>query len=158
MLESVEQVLNEFIPAEKLSEVKRVLYGYNAGKSVEPLEIVKQAQELGKEHNFEIQAHKFCALKEQLRPPRVVRIGLVQNSIVLPTTTPVKAQLQAILDKIEKIIDAAGAQGVNVLCLQETWTMPFAFCTREKYPWIEFAESAENGQSVKFIQKLAKKA
>jgi beta-ureidopropionase len=40
---------------------------------------------------------------------------------------------------------------------KEAWTMPFAFCTREKLPWMEFAESAEDGRSTKFLQKLAKK-
>lgn len=33
--------------------------------------------------------------------------------------------------------------------------MPFAFCTREKYPWVEFAEDAENGPTTKFLSKLA---
>jgi len=54
------------------------------------------------------------------------------------------------------MIHAAGALGVNVLCLQEAWTMPFAFCTREKVPWLQFAEDAENGRSTKFIQRMAK--
>jgi len=44
--------------------------------------------------------------------------------------------------------------GVNVLCLQEAWTMPFAFCTREKAVWTEFAESAKDGPSVRFIQEV----
>lgn len=35
--------------------------------------------------------------------------------------------------------------------------MPFAFCTREKHPWCEFAESAEEGPSIKFLSPLAKK-
>lgn len=35
--------------------------------------------------------------------------------------------------------------------------MPFAFCTREKAPWMEFAESAKDGQSVRFIQEMAAK-
>lgn len=34
--------------------------------------------------------------------------------------------------------------------------MPFAFCTREKQPWCEFAESAEHGVTTKFCQNLAK--
>ena len=59
--------------------------------------------------------------------------------------------LQAIVDHITKIIDIAGQAGVNVLCLQEAWTMPFAFCTREKQ-WAEFAESAENGKTTKLLQ------
>ena len=34
--------------------------------------------------------------------------------------------------------------------------MPFAFCTREKDFWCEFAEPAdETGRSTKFLQKLA---
>lgn len=34
--------------------------------------------------------------------------------------------------------------------------MPFAFCTREKFPWCEFAEDAENGATTKFLKPLAK--
>jgi hypothetical protein len=56
---------------------------------------------------------------------------------------------KSIEKKVEQIIEAAGEAGVNVLCLQEAWCkysyknlfflfsnldMPFAFCTREKYP------------------------
>lgn len=33
--------------------------------------------------------------------------------------------------------------------------MPFAFCTREKFPWCEFAEDAENGPSTKLLKQLA---
>ena len=29
--------------------------------------------------------------------------------------------------------------------------MPFAFCTREKHPWTQFAESAETGASTMFL-------
>lgn len=32
------------------------------------------------------QAYRFDAAPEQLRPPRIVRIGLVQNGIKAPTT------------------------------------------------------------------------
>ena len=32
--------------------------------------------------------------------------------------------------------------------------MPFAFCTREKYPWCEFAESAETGPTTKVLQEV----
>ena len=35
--------------------------------------------------------------------------------------------------------------------------MPFAFCTREKQPWCEFAESAEEGAATKFLSEYAKK-
>lgn len=32
--------------------------------------------------------------------------------------------------------------------------MPFAFCTREKHPWTEFAESAEDGATIKLCQEV----
>jgi len=68
----------------------------------------------------------------------------------------VLVQYEAIRARVEPIIRAAGAAGVNVLCLQEAWTMPFAFCTREKDFWCEFAEPAnETGRSTQFLQKLA---
>ena len=84
--------------------------------------------------------------KEQSRTRNIVRIGLIQNKIHADTSAPIQDQFMAIYNRIEKMIDAAGAAGVNVLCLQEAWTMPFAFCTREKQPWMEFAECAQTGQ------------
>jgi len=32
--------------------------------------------------------------------------------------------------------------------------MPFAFCTREKHPWCDFAESAEEGPTTKLMQEV----
>lgn len=156
-LSSVEAILDQYIPEDKRAEVKRVLYGWNMGEPVGDLPVTPEAHAISAEHDFEVKGTKFRAGQEQLRAPRIVKVGLVQNSIVSPTTDPIHSQYLAIQNKIEKIIDAAGAMGVNVLCLQETWMMPFAFCTREKYPWVEFAQSAENGPSTKFIQKMAAK-
>jgi hypothetical protein len=47
-----------------------------------------------------------------------VRVGLIQNSISLPTTAPYSEQKKAIMEKIKNMIDAAGTSGVNILCLQ----------------------------------------
>lgn len=33
--------------------------------------------------------------------------------------------------------------------------MPFAFCTRERKPWCEFAESAENGPTTNFLRTVS---
>lgn len=33
--------------------------------------------------------------------------------------------------------------------------MPFAFCTREKQPWCEFAEDAECGPSTQLCQEVS---
>ena len=121
----------------------------------------------------------------QLRPPRIVRVGLIQNKIVLPTTAPVLdqachapaasfsspqlGQIQALHKRIHEIILAAVQLGANIICMQEAWSarprridpthgtaaMPFAFCTREKDPWTQFAESAETGATTKFLQQIA---
>eukprot|EP01112_Ceratiomyxa_fruticulosa_P009216 TRINITY_DN23_c0_g1_i1.p1 TRINITY_DN23_c0_g1~~TRINITY_DN23_c0_g1_i1.p1 ORF type:complete len:406 (+),score=98.54 TRINITY_DN23_c0_g1_i1:37-1218(+) len=156
-VESIETILAEHIPPEKLTEVRRILFGVNQGAPVEVLPIPFEVTKIASEHSFEVAMSKFKAAPEQLRAPRIVKIGVIQNSIVLPTTDPIDLQYKAIQDKIEVLIDAAGLLGVNVLCLQETWHMPFAFCTRERYPWVEFAQSAERGVAIQFIQRMAKK-
>lgn len=67
---------------------------------------------------FQMQSFSFHADKESLREPRIVRVGLIQNSIALPTTAPLLDQKRGIFQKVTPIIEAAGASGVNVLCLQ----------------------------------------
>jgi beta-ureidopropionase len=47
-----------------------------------------------------------------------VRVGLIQNSIALPTTAHFVDQKNAIFAKLKPIIEAAGSSGVNILCLQ----------------------------------------
>ncbi|XP_054919473.1 beta-ureidopropionase isoform X2 [Dermacentor andersoni] len=151
--ESVEKILTEHLPPEELQKVRGVLYG----KECAALDLDSEALALATEHKFELKGYRMTAEKEEMRPPRVVRLGLVQNRIVLPTTEPVAAQREALHRRIETIVEAAALCGVNVICFQETWHMPFAFCTREKTPWCEFAESAEHGPSVQLCQQMAKK-
>jgi beta-ureidopropionase len=47
---------------------------------------------------------------------------VIQHKSVLPTTAPIKAQRDAILERVGKIVDAAALCGVNVLCFQEAWS------------------------------------
>uniref|UniRef100_A0A1L8E2G6 Beta-ureidopropionase n=1 Tax=Nyssomyia neivai TaxID=330878 RepID=A0A1L8E2G6_9DIPT len=150
---SLEECLEKYIPPEELAEVKRILYGQEKEKTIV---LSGETLKIAQENDFEVKGYRFGAEKEHLRSPRIVRVGAVQNSIVTETSAQVDVQRNAIYNKIEKIIKAAANSGVNVLCLQEAWTMPFAFCTREKTPWCEFAESAESGSSTKFLQRLAK--
>lgn len=49
------------------------------------------------------------------------------------------------LNWIQPVIETAHLSGVNILGLQECWSSPFFMCTREKYPWLEFAEDYQNG-------------
>ncbi|XP_062506815.1 beta-ureidopropionase-like [Corticium candelabrum] len=152
-VESLDSVLEKHLPPEELTEVKRILYG----KPVEKLEFPADASHSADTKGFELAGYRFSAAVEQERDPRIVRVGLVQNRIVLPTTAPVAEQRDALHRRIGEITETAAKCGVNVICYQEVWTMPFAFCTREKLPWTQFAESAEDGPTTVFCQKLAKK-
>ncbi|KAM6965557.1 beta-ureidopropionase [Aplochiton taeniatus] len=151
--ESLEKTLESHIPKDELKEVKRILFG----KETKKLDLPACAMAAASERDFELQGCQFDAAQEQLRPPRTIRVGLIQNSIVLPTDAPVLDQITAIHRRISEMADVAAICGVNILCFQEAWTMPFAFCTREKEPWTEFAESAEEGYTTRFCQELAKK-
>ncbi|KAK8743028.1 hypothetical protein OTU49_001495 [Cherax quadricarinatus] len=150
---SLEQCLETHIPEQELKEVKRILYG----GEVPLLTIPEQAEKLSQKHNFEIKGYQISAAKEDLTSPRIVRVGITQHSIVAETTAPVSAQRAAIHEKITLMTEAAALCGVNILCFQELWTMPYFFCTREKQPWCEFAECAVSGPTTQLCQELARK-
>ncbi|XP_047448445.1 beta-ureidopropionase [Mugil cephalus] len=151
--ESLEKSLESHLPEAELAEVKRILFG----KETKKLDLPDCAVEAACERDFELKGYKFDALQEQIRPPRRIRVGLIQNRIVLPTDAPILDQISAIHSRIGEMVEVAAMCGVNIICFQETWTMPFAFCTREKEPWTEFAESAEEGITTRFCQELARK-
>mmetsp|Transcript_32093 Transcript_32093/g.89855 ORF Transcript_32093/g.89855 Transcript_32093/m.89855 type:complete len:383 (+) Transcript_32093:85-1233(+) len=149
---SYDEILEKHLPPEELKAIQRWLYG----NMPEALDLGKDAHELAATNDFELKGYKFGTQKEESRDERLVRIAVIQNSIILPTTDPILRQYEAIEDKVRRLIQTAARGGANVVGLQECWTMPFAFCTREKYPWYELAESATEGRSVKFVQEMAK--
>ncbi|XP_048838646.1 beta-ureidopropionase [Brienomyrus brachyistius] len=151
--ESLEKTLEKYLPMDELKEVKRILFG----EGTKMLDLPQCAQEAARQRDFQLLGCQFGAAREQLRPPRTIRVGLVQNAMVLPTSAPVMDQIDALHRRIGDIVEVAAMCGVNIVCFQEAWTMPFAFCTREKAPWTEFAESAEEGHTTRFCQELAEK-
>ena len=150
-IESLEGLLRK-LPEEDQAEAFRILYG----NVPEELPISEAAAALAERFDFDVAAYRFPSTPEQRRAPRIVRVGVIQNQIVEPTHAPVEQQFQALCDRVEKMVHAAGAMGCNVLGLQEAWTMPFAFCTREKHPWLEFAEPVD-GPSTQFLAELARR-
>lgn len=84
----------EHLPTEQLAAVKRVLYGANQGQPVTALELPKPVQAAAEQNSFDLQGYQFRAAAEQMRPPRIVRIGLIQHGIVKPTTAPFLEQRQ----------------------------------------------------------------
>lgn len=150
-LASLESLLRQ-LPKKDQAEAFRILYG----DMPTPLPITPEAAKMAAKGDFDVEAHKFHATEEQRRAPRVVRMGVIQMQVTVSTTEPVDVQYKAIVDRHVKMIHAAGAMGVNVLCLQEAWTMPFAFCTREKEPWLEFAEPVD-GPTTQMLAALARR-
>lgn len=77
-----------YVPEEKLAEVQRVLYGANMGAPVAALPLPEAVAAAAEGGGLDVKAFAFGAAAEQLRPPRVMRVGLIQNSIKLPTDLP----------------------------------------------------------------------
>ena len=149
--ESLEAILSK-LPKADQAEAHRILYGTLPKDIPLPETVGKRAKDEG----FQVKAYQFPSTPEQKRAPRITRVGVIQNQVIEPTTAPVQKQFDAIADRVESLIHAAGELGTNVLCLQEAWTMPFAFCTREKQPWLEFAEPVD-GESTQRLANLARK-
>ena len=150
---NLDEVLKNYVPEKERAEVNRILYGNPA----QTLQLPESAQAIAKKLDFDLVGYKIGAAPEELRHPRIVRIGAIQNAIKAPTTAPVATQLQAIHDWAREIIHAAHLSGVNVLGLQELWNAPFFLCTREKMPWIQFAENWETGPTAVLFKELSAK-
>ena len=84
----VTSYLQNYIPEDKLIEVKRVLYGSNRGAPVQQLPLSQKVHDAARSAGFDIKGYRFTGRQEQNRQPRTVKIGLIQNSIKAPTTAP----------------------------------------------------------------------
>ncbi|XP_039703651.1 beta-ureidopropionase isoform X2 [Pteropus medius] len=107
--ESLEQCLEKHLQPADLREVKRILYG----KETRKLDLPSRAFEFASERDFELQGYAFEAAEEQLRRPRTVRVGLVQNRTPLPADAPVAKQLAKKHDMVvvSPILERDGEHG-----------------------------------------------
>uniref|UniRef100_A0A2K5EIP7 Beta-ureidopropionase 1 n=1 Tax=Aotus nancymaae TaxID=37293 RepID=A0A2K5EIP7_AOTNA len=112
---SLEESLEKHLPLLDLQEVKRVLYG----KELRKLDLPREAFKAASREDFELQGYAFEAAEEQLRQPRIVHVGLVQNRIPLATDAPVTEQVSALHKRIKSIVEVAAMCGVNIICFQE---------------------------------------
>jgi len=151
--DNVENILESNLSENDMNNVWKLFYGQKPIK----LDLPEASIEAAKSRDFELAGYVFTAAHESTRAPRIIRVAGIQNKIVLPTTDSISQQRDAIHHRVAEMIEVAAQCGVNIVCMQEAWTMPFAFCTREKRPWCEFAESAETGPTTLFLQQLATK-
>ncbi|MFC4352264.1 nitrilase-related carbon-nitrogen hydrolase [Fodinicurvata halophila] len=85
-----------------------------------------------------------------------MKAGLIQMSLKGETDLSPDVLREHMLDAHEKLIDQAGAQGVQVLCMQEIFNQPY-FCAVTDDKWFNAAEEVPDGPTVQRISSLARK-
>ncbi len=88
---------------------------------------------------------------------RLVRCGLIQARC---EWSPDKYSIQDIrkkmVEKHEKLIEAAAKKKTQILCLQELFNGPY-FCAEQQERWYELTEPIPDGPTIERMRKLAKK-
>ncbi len=93
---------------------------------------------------------------ERKRMSRIVKGGLIQTSLACDTSEPLDTIREAQTERTLKYIDQAGAEGVQVLCMQEIFTGPY-FCAEQTTRWYDSTEKIPDGPTTKLMQEYAKK-
>ena len=86
----------------------------------------------------------------------IVKCGLIQASNALNTDAPIAEIRDANIAKHMKLIDDAGARGVQILCMQEIFTGPY-FCAEQTPRWYDATELIPDGPTTRLMQETAKK-
>jgi beta-ureidopropionase len=87
---------------------------------------------------------------------RIVKGGLIQTSLACDTSESLETIRLAQTERTIKYIDQAGAEGVQVLCMQEIFTGPY-FCAEQTTRWYDSTEKIPDGPTTKLMQEYAKK-
>jgi beta-ureidopropionase len=93
---------------------------------------------------------------EKKRMSRIVKGGLIQTSLACDTSESLETIRIAQTERTLKYIDQAGAEGVQVLCMQEIFTGPY-FCAEQTTRWYDSTEKIPDGPTTKLMQEYAKK-
>lgn len=91
---------------------------------------------------------------------QTVKGGLIQLSMPEQleegeSREAILANKQAMIDKHMPLIERAGRQGVQMLCLQEIFYGPY-FCPSQSSAWYATAESVPDGPTVSMMQECAR--
>ena len=87
---------------------------------------------------------------------KVVKCGLIQASNACSTDQPIEKIREANIAKHMTLIDRAGHEGVQILCMQEIFTGPY-FCAEQTPRWYEATEMIPDGPTTRLMQETAKK-
>ncbi len=87
---------------------------------------------------------------------RIVKCGLIQMHIAQDGSGDPNKIKEAVIAQHMPFIEAAGKQGVKILCLQEIFSGPY-FCAEQQTRWYDTTEKIPDGPTVKRMQEIAKK-
>ncbi len=93
---------------------------------------------------------------ERTHMSRIVKGGLIQTSLACDTSEPLDKIREAQTERTLKYVDQAGAEGVQILCMQEIFTGPY-FCAEQNTRWYDSVEKIPDGPTTKLMQEYAKK-
>jgi beta-ureidopropionase len=93
---------------------------------------------------------------EKKRMSRIVKGGLIQTSLACDTSESLEKIREAQTERTLKYVDQAGAEGVQILCMQEIFTGPY-FCAEQSTRWYDSVEKIPDGPTTKLMQEYAKK-
>ena len=85
-----------------------------------------------------------------------LRAGLIQMGLKGDTSMSPAEIREKMIEAHLPLIEAAGKQGVQVLCFQEVFTQPY-FCPSQDAKWYAAAERIPDGPTTKLMQELAMK-
>jgi len=88
--------------------------------------------------------------------PRIVKCGLIQATHACSTAEKIETIREANVAKHLTLIERAGREGVQILCMQEIFTGPY-FCAEQNPRWYEAVERIPDGPTTRLMQELAKK-
>lgn len=64
---------------------------------------------------------------------------------------------EEVLDKAEKLVRKAAAEGANIILLQELFETPY-FCQKQKFEYFDLAKPLSENAAVKRFTEVAKRA
>ena len=88
--------------------------------------------------------------------PNIVKCGLIQAAHACSTDEPIATIREANLALHLDLIEKAGQQGVQILCMQEIFTGPY-FCAEQTPRWYEATERIPDGPTTQLMMELARK-
>ena len=86
---------------------------------------------------------------------RIIKCGLIQARNVAASKAPIDEVKKANVEHQMKMVENAVSQGVQVLCFQEIFNMPY-FCAEQETKWYDAAERVPDGPTIRIMRDVAK--